>query len=69
MFSGPPSTTKERFKTRVALHKYQKKSVSRHHFWWFMHNCVAHPFIGLFPKWDWTFKFHDYTSDKINLFK
>lgn len=37
-----------------------------HHFWWLVHNCIAHPMIGFAPIKS-TFRFHDYTSDKINL--
>lgn len=39
---------------------------TQHYFWWFVHNCIAHPMIGLVPI-KTTFRFHDYTSDKINL--
>lgn len=34
-------------------------------FWWFVHNCISHPIIGVCPM-KWAFSFHDYTSDKIN---
>lgn len=39
---------------------------TQHYFWWFVHNCIAHPMIGVIPI-KTTFRFHDYTSDKINL--
>lgn len=42
-----------------------KMAVVEHHFWWFVHNCIAHPMIGVCPH-EKTFAFHDYTSDKIN---
>src|SRR5690348_2106646 len=32
---------------------------TQHHFWWFVHNCIAHPMIGLLPIKK-TFSFHDY---------
>jgi len=59
-------TTEERFIYRVAAHQVAGLPERRHHFWWFVHNCIAHPLIGFFPMWSWTFRFHDYTSDKIN---
>lgn len=37
-----------------------------HGFWWVTHNAVAHPLIAFFP-FKPMFKFHDYTSNKINL--
>lgn len=39
---------------------------AQHYFWWFVHNCIAHPMIGVVPV-KTTFRFHDYTFDKINL--
>jgi hypothetical protein len=36
-----------------------------HRFWWLVHNCVAHPLIGVCPIK--TFHdFHDWTSIKLN---
>ena len=66
MFGPIKTTAQQRFNTRIEKHKKGKVSVWRHHFWWFVHNCIAHVGIGLFPCKK-TFKFHDYTSDKINL--
>lgn len=37
----------------------------RHVFWWLVHNCVAHPMIGVAPV-KACFDFHDWTSRKIN---
>lgn len=37
----------------------------QHHFWWLLHNLVAHPAIGLVPIKS-TFDFHDWTSRKLN---
>lgn len=37
----------------------------RHRLWWLIHNCVAHPLIGILPYKPF-FDFHDYTSAKIN---
>jgi hypothetical protein len=38
---------------------------AKHHFWWLLHNLVAHPAIGLFPV-KTAFDFHDWTSRKLN---
>lgn len=37
----------------------------KHWGWWFVHNCLAHPLIGLCPL-HFAFEFHDYTSRKLN---
>lgn len=55
----------ERFENRVKVFKEQEKPVYKHHVWWFIHNCVAHPLIGIAPCKS-TFDFHDWTSKKIN---
>lgn len=56
-----------RFKERIK--KFKDKHTDfprvRHGFWWVMHNCVAHPIIGVLPVKK-SFDFHDFTSDKIN---
>lgn len=59
------TTSYQRFHNRIRLFRILKKSVVVHHFWWFVHNCVAHPLIGLVPI-RVTFEFHDFTSRKIN---
>jgi hypothetical protein len=55
----------ERFENRLQVFKNEGKPVYKHHFWWFVHNCVAHPLIGLAPCKS-TFNLHDWTSKKIN---
>jgi hypothetical protein len=37
----------------------------RHDIWWWLHNVVSHPLLGVWPseKAVW---FHDYTSQKLN---
>ena len=45
--------------------KRRKCSKGKYYFWWFVHNCVAHPLIGICPT-ERFFIFHDYTSDIIN---
>lgn len=37
----------------------------QHFFWWFVHNCLAHLFLGICPC-KYTFEFHDWTSIKLN---
>lgn len=36
----------------------------RHHFWWVLHNCVIHMFIGLFPCKK-LMDLHDWSSKKL----
>ena len=60
-----PVTTEKRFHKRIEKHKEKGMSSYRHHFWWFVHNCIAHPIIGLLPV-QWAFSFHDFTSKKID---
>lgn len=66
---GPTQTGEEgsaqRFDARVALFRRLHRSTAIHHFWWLVHNCVAHPMIGLAPVKP-SFRFHDWTSRKIN---
>lgn len=63
--SSDETGAQERFEKRIEVFKDGKKPVYKHHFWWFVHNCVAHPLIGVIPS-VWTFDFHDWTSKKIN---
>lgn len=37
----------------------------RHYGWWFLHNCIAHPMLGVVPCTQ-TFQLHDWTSKKLN---
>jgi hypothetical protein len=55
----------DRFVKRIAAFKEEEKPVYKHHVWWLIHNCVAHPLIGVLPCKK-TFDFHDWTSKKIN---
>lgn len=61
-----PLTTKQRFRNRIWKYRDSGKNVLIHHFWWFVHNAIAHPIIAVCPTHR-AFRFHDYTSDKINL--
>ncbi len=55
----------DRFEKRVENFKIENKPLYKHHIWWLIHNCVAHPAIGVAPC-KWAFDFHDWTSKKIN---
>jgi len=55
----------ERYVKRVERFRELGRSTALHRFWWLAHNVIAHPGIGIFPS-RITFKFHDYTSKKIN---
>ena len=37
----------------------------RHRSWWLLHNCIAHPLLGIAPSKP-TFWFHDWTSRRLN---
>ncbi len=56
-----------RFQKRIKEFKSEAKPIYKHHSWWFVHNCIAHPLIGVIPCKS-TFDFHDWTSKKINGF-
>lgn len=63
--SSDESGSEDRFNKRIENFKKVNKPIYKHHVWWIIHNCVAHPLIGFFPCKK-TFEFHDYTSKKIN---
>ena len=56
----------ERFPIRVENFKKKKKAfpLIQHGFWWFVHNCITHPLIGICPIKP-LFDFHDWTSVKL----
>jgi len=56
----------ERFPIRVENFKKKKKALPllQHGFWWFVHNCITHPLIGICPIKP-LFEFHDWTSVKL----
>jgi hypothetical protein len=64
-FDKPEDGSQQRFKARVKEFKKKQIPVLLHHYWWLVHNCIAHPLIGIAPCKN-TFDFHDYTSRKIN---
>jgi hypothetical protein len=43
----------------------RRLSAAQHHVWWLIHNVVAHPMIVIAPM-GLTFRFHDWTSRKLN---
>jgi hypothetical protein len=57
----------DRFPKRIEKFKKAEKRfpILQHYFWWFTHNCVTHPLIGLIPIKPF-FNFHDWTSVKLN---
>lgn len=65
-FDRPEDGSFLREQERVKQFKKKEISLRIHYTWWVIHNCVAHPLIGLLPWFEWTFDFHDYTSRKIN---
>lgn len=67
MFPHIKSTSHDRFRSRIE--KWNSKDIRipniRHAFWWFVHNAIAHRVIAFLPT-KLFFKFHDFTSDRIN---
>lgn len=59
--------SEDRFPKRIEKFRKAEKNfpVLQHYFWWFIHNCVTHPLIGLIPV-KLFFQFHDWTSVKLN---
>lgn len=57
----------DRFPKRIEKFKKAEKRfpILQHYFWWFTHNCITHPLIGLIPIKPF-FNFHDWTSVKLN---
>lgn len=64
-FIGSEDGSLERFYQRIEVFKKKTIPLAWHHGWWIVHNCIAHPLIGIAPIKSF-FKFHDYTSHKIN---
>lgn len=57
----------DRFPKRIEKFRKAEKRfpIIQHYFWWFVHNCITHPLIGLIPARPF-FQFHDWTSVKLN---
>lgn len=64
-FDKPEDGSEERFHERIRVFEEANKPKAKHHFWWLVHNAIAHPLIALMPIRTF-FKFHDWTSHKIN---
>lgn len=66
-FKLPEDGSEKRFENRQTLWQKQTQHLPniRHFGWWFLHNCVAHPIMGLLP-FAFAFEFHDWTSRKLN---
>ena len=62
---GHEKGSEERYRNRIKVFETNGTPVLIHHWWWIVHNCVAHPLIGFFP-FKRFFDFHDWTSQKIN---
>lgn len=69
MFNRKPSLqgSEGRYRLRQALFLVDGKPLPRvrHFGWWLLHNCVAHPILGVCPVRK-TFELHDWTSKKLN---
>lgn len=59
-FTQPEDGSENRYDERR-----DQQPAARHAFWWWLHNCVAHPLIGLVPR-RFAFEFHDWTSRKLH---
>lgn len=57
-------STQARFRIRQKIFRENGVPLWKHHFWWFVHNCITHPCIGICPM-KWAFDFHDFTSRKL----
>lgn len=59
-FIGPEPGSEQRYVERLA-----ERPWVAHTFWWFVHNCIAHPLIGILPCRH-TFDFHDWSSERMH---
>lgn len=59
-FNKPEDGSEERYKKRQLDVPW-----AAHQFWWFVHNNIAHPLIGVLPIRVF-FRFHDYTSRRMH---
>lgn len=58
----------ERYKARIPWFTYKGRKpfgIVCHHFFWVLHNCVAHPLLGISPRRQFLF-FHELTSHWLN---
>lgn len=67
-FEKPEHGSEQRYRGRVASWARMQGEPAgkvKHLSWWLLHNCVAHPLIGVLPIRA-TFDFHDWTSERLN---
>lgn len=66
-FEKPENGSEDRYYDRITTWKTQTQHLPKvkHWGWWFVHNVIAHPLIGLLP-FHFAFEFHDWTSRKLN---
>lgn len=59
--------SEDRYHRRIEIFKnqYAKHPRLEHHAFWVIHNCVAHPFLGLLPRRE-TVQFHTLTSNWLH---
>lgn len=74
-----PDSSEQRYYSRIEkwmifiFIKYENRNIKiniltaklYHHFWWLIHNVIAHPFLTF--KSMKSLKFHNFTSEKLNL--
>ena len=58
-------TSLGRFRNRLENWLGKPSGFTEHARWWLLHNCVAHPLLGLFPN-QRAVSYHDWTSMKLN---
>lgn len=59
-FNDTEEGSQERYQRRQKIVPWSKHTV-----WWFVHNCIAHPLIGILPVRT-AFRFHDWTSLRMH---
>ena len=67
-FDRPEDGAYERYWDRKwsFMKAFRRLPLVRYYAWWVVHNCIAHPLIGLMPFVRSTFAFHDWTSRKMH---
>ncbi len=63
----PPTTSAERYEVRLETFRKDGRPYPwlRHHAFWLIHNCVAHPLLALGPTVE-AIEFHELTSQWLN---
>jgi|GEM_PF-2101231 len=62
-------TSEGRFNVRRQRWRSSERRLAdaQHFAWWWAHNCVAHPLLGIWPS-ALTVRLHDVTAKELNLF-